>query len=45
MSDYGMYRLYGDLAGWWLLVSPPQEYEEEAAFTATDLSYRLERGA
>ncbi len=26
------YRFYGDLAVWWPLVSPPEEYEEEAAF-------------
>jgi len=24
-------RLYGDLAGWWQAISPPSEYEEEAA--------------
>ncbi len=24
-------RLYGDLAGWWPLLSPPEEYAEEAA--------------
>jgi trans-aconitate methyltransferase len=28
------YRLYGDLAGWWPLISPPEEYAEEAAFAA-----------
>jgi SAM-dependent methyltransferase len=28
------YRLYQDLAGWWPLISPPQEYTEEAAFAA-----------
>ena len=28
-------RFYGDLAAWWPLVSPPEEYEEEAAFAAT----------
>jgi SAM-dependent methyltransferase len=27
-------RLYGDLAGWWPLLSPPEEYEEEAAVYA-----------
>jgi SAM-dependent methyltransferase len=26
------YRFYGELAGWWPLVSPPHEYAEEAAF-------------
>ena len=28
------YRFYGDLAAWWPLVSPPEEYAEEAAFAA-----------
>jgi SAM-dependent methyltransferase len=27
-------RLYQDLAGWWPLISPPEEYAEEAAFAA-----------
>jgi len=27
-------RFYGDLAVWWPLISPPQEYAEEAAFVA-----------
>lgn len=31
-------RLYGDLARWWPLISPPDEYEDEAAFAATLLS-------
>jgi len=31
-------RFYGDLAAWWPLISPPQEYAEEAAFAATVLS-------
>lgn len=31
------YRFYGDLAAWWPLISPPQEYVEEAAFAATVL--------
>src|SRR5688572_18729909 len=26
----GGQRLYDDLAGWWPLLSPPEEYEEEA---------------
>ena len=30
-------RFYGDLAVWWPLISPPEEYEEEAAFAATVL--------
>jgi hypothetical protein len=25
-------RLYSELASWWPLLSPPEEYEEEAAF-------------
>ena len=29
------YRFYADLAAWWPLVSPPEEYAEEAAFVAT----------
>jgi len=28
-------RFYGDLADWWPLISPPADYEEEAAFAAT----------
>lgn len=28
------YRLYGDLAAWWHLISPAEEYVEEAAFAA-----------
>jgi SAM-dependent methyltransferase len=31
------HRFYGDLAVWWPLVSPAEEYEEEAAFAATVL--------
>jgi SAM-dependent methyltransferase len=31
------YRLYQDLAGWWPLISPPQEYAEEAGFAARTL--------
>jgi trans-aconitate methyltransferase len=30
-------RFYGDLAAWWPLISPVDEYEEEAAFAATVL--------
>jgi trans-aconitate methyltransferase len=30
-------RLYADLAGWWPLISPWEEYAEEAAFAATVL--------
>jgi SAM-dependent methyltransferase len=28
------YRLYGDLAAWWPLISPAQEYAEETAYLA-----------
>jgi SAM-dependent methyltransferase len=28
------YRFYGDLAPWWPLISPPEDYTEEAAFSA-----------
>lgn len=28
-------RFYGDLAPWWPLISPPEEYEEEAIFAAS----------
>ena len=31
------YRLYQDLAAWWPLISPPEEYAEEAAYLATVL--------
>lgn len=30
----GGYRFYGELAEWWPLISPPEEYAEEAAFAA-----------
>lgn len=30
-----MHRFYDDLAAWWPLISPPEQYEEEAAFIAT----------
>ena len=30
----GEYRLYRDLAEWWPLISPPDEYAQEAAFLA-----------
>src|SRR5216684_2774792 len=28
------YRLYGDLAAWWPLISPPEDYAEEAGYFA-----------
>ena len=31
------HRFYGDLAAWWPLISPPEDYAEEAAFAATVL--------
>jgi SAM-dependent methyltransferase len=31
------YRFYGELARWWPLVSPPEDYAEESAFAATVL--------
>jgi SAM-dependent methyltransferase len=34
----GQYRLYQDLAGWWPLISPPEEYAEEAAYLAAMFS-------
>jgi SAM-dependent methyltransferase len=34
----GNYRLYGDLAGWWPLISPVEEYAEEAAALARVLA-------
>lgn len=33
-EDPERYRLYADLAAWWPLISPPEEYAEEAAFAA-----------
>jgi SAM-dependent methyltransferase len=38
MSDPPALRFYGELAAWWPLVSPPEEYEEEATFAATLLA-------
>jgi SAM-dependent methyltransferase len=37
MADAPEHRFYGDLAEWWPLISPPEEYAEEAAFIATVL--------
>jgi len=36
-STEGEYRLYGDLAQWWPLISPTQEYADEAAYLAAAL--------
>jgi SAM-dependent methyltransferase len=33
----GEHRFYAGLAAWWPLISPPEEYAEEAAFAATVL--------
>jgi trans-aconitate methyltransferase len=32
------HRFYADLATWWPLISPPEDYEEEAAFAARVLA-------
>ena len=34
MADGEGHRFYGELAPWWPLISPPEEYTEEAAFAA-----------
>jgi SAM-dependent methyltransferase len=34
----GEYRLYQDLAGWWPLISPPEQYADEAACVAAALA-------
>ena len=34
-SETARYRFYGDLAVWWPLISPPEEYKEAAAYAAT----------
>src|SRR5258708_34847606 len=36
-SAEGGYRLYGVLASWWPLISPPGEYTDEAAYLAAVL--------
>jgi len=38
MTDPGRPRLYTDLAAWWPLISPPEDYAEEAAFCARVLA-------
>ena len=35
MPETPAYRFYGELAVWWPLISPPEEYEDEAAYLAT----------
>jgi trans-aconitate methyltransferase len=35
MADGEGHRFYGELASWWPLISPPEEYTEEAAFAAS----------
>ena len=35
MADGEGHRFYGELAPWWPLISPPEEYTEEAAFAAS----------
>lgn len=44
MSDTAALRFYGELAEWWPLISPPEDYEEEAAFAATLLASAAEPG-
>ena len=34
MPESPAYRFYGELAVWWPLISPPEEYAEEAAYIA-----------
>lgn len=34
------HRFYGDLAPWWPLISPPEEYVEEAGFAMTLVIFR-----
>jgi len=38
MDDERRHRFYGELAVWWPLISPPEEYAEEAAYAATLLA-------
>jgi SAM-dependent methyltransferase len=38
MSESSGPRLYSDLALWWPLISPPEDYAEEAGFCATVLA-------
>ncbi|MEV0458487.1 class I SAM-dependent methyltransferase [Catellatospora methionotrophica] len=34
MADDGQYRFYGELARWWPLISPVEDYTEEMAYAA-----------
>jgi SAM-dependent methyltransferase len=34
MTESGQHRFYGELAEWWPLISPTEEYEEEAGYAA-----------
>ena len=36
-------KLYDELAAWWPLLSPPSDYEEEAAFYAEHLLRTVDR--
>ena len=45
MGDEQGHRFYGELAPWWPLISPPEEYTEEAAFAAPDAAVGLDPGA
>jgi SAM-dependent methyltransferase len=38
MAETAEYRLYRDLAEWWPLLSPPEEYAQEAAFAARGIA-------
>jgi SAM-dependent methyltransferase len=38
VNEERRYRFYGDLADWWPLISPPEEYLEEASFAASLLA-------
>jgi SAM-dependent methyltransferase len=39
------YRFYEDLAAWWPLISPPEDYAEEAAYAASLLASASASGA
>lgn len=38
----GDYRIYGDLADWWPMISPPKEYSAESAYLAAVLEQALQ---